>query len=321
MFAEDPDFGMPECASGGLADADLLDQSLFDDFCSFFLLQEMYFPIEVSRINKTSSNPFIQCAQRAKIASVKGKILEIARLKGKACLEAAVKDLMRALMQNEHSALSTPQLKQALEYIFLYSTGCPVELALTFRYHTAQGECCIVARSPIAKGTLIPGLAGTFCPLPASTVELLKEENRDFSLMYSASVGTQGIFVGTARFLNHDCKPNCEFSLVSRQQVKVKALKDIGIGQELTVFYDKNYFGLLNKDCLCESCTFESNKRCINCTATCLPTGKRANLRSRNSFISPCSECKNSDEKRLKQLKALDKRNLKLFQRHWPLRR
>lgn len=318
MFAVEPDFGMPECASEGLADSDLLDQSLFDDFCSFFLLQEMYFPSGVSRINSASSNPFIQCAQGCKMASVKGKVLEIARVKGQAYLEAAVKDLMRVLIPKNHQIISSQQVEQALEYIFMHSTGCPVELALTFRYHKEQGECCIVARCLIAKGSLIPGLAGTFCPLPTSTLELLK---RDFSLMYSASVGTQGIFVGTARFLNHDCKPNCEFSLVSRQQVKVKALKEIEIGQELTVLYDKNYFGLLNKDCLCESCSFEPNRNCTNCAVNSPPAGKRANLRSRKSFISPCSECKNADEKRLRQLKALNKRNLKLFQRHWPFRR
>ncbi len=319
---------MPQSSSAGEGEFagvnNLWDLSLFDDFCSFFLVQKIIFPIEVSRINSISTNPYIQQARKTKETFLKNKILEIANSKGKRALEAGVKDLIQHLLQDELASLSKQQLKQALEYVSLYSTDCPIELTLTFRYQKNEGECCIVARSSIGKGTLISGLGGIFCPLPITAVERLKKENRDFSVMYSASLGTQGIFVGTARFLNHDCKPNCEFSLISRQQVKVKALREIAVGEELTVFYDKNYFGLFNKECLCESCSFSSSfEKCNKCTENALLTeDKRANLRIRKSFISPCSECKIiKDESRKKQQEALEKRNLDLFQKRWPFRR
>ena len=45
-----------------------------------------------------------------------------------------------------------------------------------------------------------------------------------------------------ARYVNHSCKPNCDYSIRKSGRVFYYALKKIKAGEELTVDYGKDYF-------------------------------------------------------------------------------
>lgn len=52
----------------------------------------------------------------------------------------------------------------------------------------------------------------------------------------------------------YDCNPNCRLVVVSSQTIAVEAQRDIGTGEEITIFYSKDYSGDGNCDCLCVTC-------------------------------------------------------------------
>ena len=64
------------------------------------------------------------------------------------------------------------------------------------------------------------------------------------------------LLVGVARWANHSCVPNCDYYMCGgykgRECVRLRALKEIKDGEELTTFNNVNFFGEKNKFCLCE---------------------------------------------------------------------
>ena len=62
------------------------------------------------------------------------------------------------------------------------------------------------------------------------------------------------VMVGPARFVNHSCRPNCEYRAIElngRKAVQISALSGISAGVNLSTFYGSSFFGEGNKDCLC----------------------------------------------------------------------
>ncbi|CAO3702735.1 unnamed protein product [Rhizopus stolonifer] len=88
--------------------------------------------------------------------------------------------------------------------------------------------------------------------------KLHRTENMDFSVMMSERKRNAYLFLGPARFINHDCDPNCVF-VQQASNVTFRALKVIKLGDELTVSYGDHYFGIDNCECRCLTC--EKNER------------------------------------------------------------
>ncbi|WVF70587.1 hypothetical protein IAT40_005379 [Kwoniella sp. CBS 6097] len=80
-----------------------------------------------------------------------------------------------------------------------------------------------------------------------------RTKRRDFSIVWSGLKRCYQLFLGPARFLNHDCNPNVEL-LRQGKHVTFRVTKPIRIGEELTTFYGENYFGRGNIECLCLTC-------------------------------------------------------------------
>ncbi|WWC58602.1 uncharacterized protein I303_101145 [Kwoniella dejecticola CBS 10117] len=80
-----------------------------------------------------------------------------------------------------------------------------------------------------------------------------RTKRRDFSIVWSGLKRCYQLFLGPARFLNHDCNPNVEL-LRQGKYVTFRILKPIRVGDELTTFYGENYFGRDNIECLCLTC-------------------------------------------------------------------
>ena len=62
------------------------------------------------------------------------------------------------------------------------------------------------------------------------------------------------VMVGPARFVNHCCRPNCEYLAVElngKKAVQISAITEILYGTTLSTYYGENFFGKCNKDCKC----------------------------------------------------------------------
>lgn len=113
-------------------------------------------------------------------------------------------------------------------------------------------EGCVICRQIIRKGETISFLDGWLASLEGDVAQTFKG-GTDFSIIQTTSNGNANLLLGPARFVNHDCNPNCLFSRKGRQ-ISLRAIKDIYPGQELTVTYAENYFGDQNKECRCVTC-------------------------------------------------------------------
>lgn len=69
-----------------------------------------------------------------------------------------------------------------------------------------------------------------------------RTKRRDFSIVWSGLKRCYQLFLGPARFLNHDCNPNVEL-LRQGNYVTFRVIRPVRIGEELTTFYGDNYFG------------------------------------------------------------------------------
>lgn len=141
-----------------------------------------------------------------------------------------------------------------LRYLKIWRTDCPFEVTTTNRFQINVNEASVTARKDIRKGTTIRYLEGQLVELTEKEDKQLSKGNNDFSVVISSRSGKRMMFLGPARFCNHDCEPNAQIDRTSDTLNKVKALKDIRAGEEITVEYAENYFSDRNKDCLCLTC-------------------------------------------------------------------
>ena len=59
--------------------------------------------------------------------------------------------------------------------------------------------------------------------------------------------------LGPTRFVNSDCHPNCDYDFTSDADiVRIRALRSIRSGDEITVKYGEAFFD--SKECLCKTC-------------------------------------------------------------------
>ncbi|KAG9006602.1 UTP-glucose-1-phosphate uridylyltransferase [Tulasnella sp. 427] len=152
----------------------------------------------------------------------------------------------------------------ASRYLELYlPSGC-IEIASTSRYtwKTGKKELCVLATVPLSVGQTVRELKGSLADLTAAEDEELRRTDRrqsetgisrDFSVIHSKQKRCSQLFLGPARFVNHDCNPNCELIRDGRY-ITFRVVRPIAPGEEVTGWYGEDYFGDGNCDCLCETC-------------------------------------------------------------------
>lgn len=145
------------------------------------------------------------------------------------------------------------------KYINMYKTDCPFEVSTTNRYTITTYEAAVTARRRIRQGETIKYLTGTLVPLTAEESADLDITQRNFSIVVTNRRKNGSIFLGPARFANHDCDANGRLVPTGNDGMEVKAMKNIEVGEEITVAYGGDYFGPKNEDCLCHTC--ERNAR------------------------------------------------------------
>ncbi|NBJ10077.1 SET domain-containing protein-lysine N-methyltransferase [Microvirga sp. SYSU G3D207] len=121
-----------------------------------------------------------------------------------------------------------------------------------FRIGRSETGLGLFATDVIEKGTFIIEYVG-----PRITSE---EVQRRRNTRYLFEINSRWTIDGsprwnTARYINHSCRPNAQ-ATVSRGRIRIRAIKRIKPGDEITYNYGKNYFETFIKPvgCKCRSC-------------------------------------------------------------------
>ena len=139
-------------------------------------------------------------------------------------------------------------------YMQLYLPDSPFEVAATNRYTIFQEEASICARRFIKSNETIKYLSGIQVVITAEEEAELSERKKDFSIVVSSRKKEINLFMGPARFANHDCSANARLVTTGQAGIEIIATRSIGVGEEITVTYGESYFGEDNCECLCKTC-------------------------------------------------------------------
>ncbi|KAJ2978142.1 hypothetical protein NUW58_g7586 [Xylaria curta] len=139
-------------------------------------------------------------------------------------------------------------------YMRIYLPDCPFEVSSTNRYTIYSHEAAITARKYIRKGQPIKYLSGIQVMITAKEDKELAKRKKDFSIVISSRNKCAALFMGPARFANHDCNANARLMITGQAGIEIVATKNIDVGDEITVSYAENYFGADNCECLCKTC-------------------------------------------------------------------
>jgi SET domain-containing protein len=115
----------------------------------------------------------------------------------------------------------------------------------------------LFAQVPIRKGQFIIRYRGKKIPTEATEgldTRYLFEINNRWTIDGASRSNT-------ARYINHSCRPNAEVYFV-KHVIKIRAIKNIKAGDEITYHYGRNYVDAFIKPvgCKCLSCTRKRTK-------------------------------------------------------------
>ncbi|KAJ5788225.1 hypothetical protein N7457_003215 [Penicillium paradoxum] len=162
---------------------------------------------------------------------------------------------LKKYMANLRSSREQEWFRRHLrKYIHMYLPDCPFEVTTTNRYIITQHEAAICARRFIKKGEEIKHLSGTLVSMTHEEELDLGLTRKDFSIVMSSRRKAPSFFLGPARFANHDCDANGSLTTRGNEGMSVLAMRDIHEGEEITVSYGEDYFGVDNCECLCLTC-------------------------------------------------------------------
>ena len=133
------------------------------------------------------------------------------------------------------------------KYINIYLPDCPFEVSSVNRYTVVTHEAAVTARRYIKKGEVIKYLCGTLVVMTQEEQERLKAQRQDFSIVISSYRKSTSLFLGPARFANHDCGANARLMTAGKDAMTIIALRGIEVGEEVTVSYGKSIIGPLYK--------------------------------------------------------------------------
>lgn len=158
-----------------------------------------------------------------------------------------------------YNSLKTPQERDNFRghlrrYMSIYLPDCPFEVNATNRYTIVTQEASVTARRYIKPGEPIKYLCGIQVVITPEEEAEMALRKKDFSIVVSSRNKCTSLFMGPARFANHDCDANARLVTKGQAGMEVIACKAIEVGDEITVTYGESYFGEDNCECLCQTC-------------------------------------------------------------------
>ncbi|KAI1633104.1 hypothetical protein F4809DRAFT_41461 [Biscogniauxia mediterranea] len=158
-----------------------------------------------------------------------------------------------------YNALKTDKEKEDFRahlrrYMQIYLPDCPFEVSSTNRYTIVSHEAAVTARKFLKKGQPIKYLSGIRVTITEKEDNELSKRKKDFSIVVSSRNKCAALFMGPARFANHDCAANARLMITGQSGIEIVATQNIEVGEEITVSYAENYFGEDNCECLCKTC-------------------------------------------------------------------
>ncbi|KAK5956696.1 histone lysine methyltransferase Set9 [Knufia fluminis] len=255
-----------------------------DDACSDALVDNAYYRAQI-RKNRPKYNPLrgIKEDEVPQILLHKVIVAKDPTAAEKAILQ--LQGIKRYMASHKSKVVKDNFVKHLRKYIDMYKTDCPWEVSTTNRYTITTFEAAVTARARIKQNQTIPYLVGTLVPLTAEESNQLDATNRNFSIVCAGRKKAQSIFLGPARFANHDCDANARLVPKGNDSMEVVALRNIEVGEEITVSYGDDYFGPDNVDCLCATCEKVVRNGWAPITSTENPSG--ASSRAASSAASP----------------------------------
>ncbi|OOF92406.1 hypothetical protein ASPCADRAFT_152984 [Aspergillus carbonarius ITEM 5010] len=225
----------------------------YDDVATDALVDRAYFWTN-TRKNRTKYNP----ARGIKDDEVASILLHDV-IVGKDAVNAEAKLLNMPGLKKYLAKLPTDREKDWFrrhlrKYIQMYLPDSPFEVTTTNRYMVTEHEAAICARKFIKQGQEIKYLSGTLVSMTREEEQDLDLKRKDFSIVMSSRRKTPSFFLGPARFANHDCNANGRLVTRGMEGMQVVAIRNIHIGEEITVSYGDDYFGIDNCECLCLTC-------------------------------------------------------------------
>jgi len=224
-----------------------------DDACSDAMIDNAYYRAQI-RKNRPKYNP-LRGIKEDEVPQILLHKVIVAKDLGaaeKALLQ--LNGIKRYMAGKKAKVVKDNFVKHLRKYIEMYKTDCPWEVSTTNRYTITTFEAAVTARARIKQNQTIPYLVGTLVPLTAEESNQLDATNRNFSIVCAGRKKAQSIFLGPARFANHDCDANARLVPKGNDSMEVVALRNIEVGEEITVSYGDDYFGPDNMDCLCATC-------------------------------------------------------------------
>ncbi|KIW29659.1 uncharacterized protein PV07_05457 [Cladophialophora immunda] len=231
----------------------LAELAAHDDVCSDVMIDNAYYKSRI-RKNRTKHIPIRGIKEDEVPRILLHKVIVDKDVKGAEKALLALPGLKRYKKSLRTKGEQEHFLNHLRKYIDMYQTDCAWEVSTTNRYTITTYEAAVTARRRIRQGDTIKYLTGTLVPLTTEESADLDLTNRNFSIVVSSRKKNSSIFLGPARFANHDCDANGRLVTRGENGMEVVAMKNIEVGDEITVSYGDDYFGDGNIDCLCHTC-------------------------------------------------------------------
>ncbi|KAG6098935.1 hypothetical protein E4U30_007315 [Claviceps sp. LM220 group G6] len=231
----------------------LAQLSAYDDILTDALVDHVYYWTTVPK-NRPSYH-----ASRGVSEDVISKIIreEVVLSKDVAAAEAKLlaTDGLKRFLSSLKTAKEKDDFKRHLRrYVQIYLPDCAWEVSSTNRYTIVSHEASITARRYIKRNEAIKYLSGIQVVITPEEEQEISVRKKDFSIVVSSRSKSTSLFMGPARFANHDCDANAKLMTTGHAGIVIVAVRPIEAGEEITVSYGDNYFGEDNCECLCKTC-------------------------------------------------------------------
>ncbi|KAI3333410.1 hypothetical protein F4824DRAFT_251048 [Ustulina deusta] len=231
----------------------LAQLSSYDDILTDALVDHAYYWTTIPK-NRPSYHPSRGVTEEAIAKIIQSHLIVDPNLELAESELLAIDGLRRFLTGLRTSKEQDDFRAHLRRYMRIYLPDCPFEVSSTNRYTIYNHEAAITARKYIKKGQPIKYLTGIRVMITAKEDTELAKRKKDFSIVISSRNKCAALFMGPARFANHDCGANARLMITGQTGIEIVATQNIDVGDEITVSYAENYFGEDNCECLCRTC-------------------------------------------------------------------